>query len=125
MKKTLEPFENYVNTLTALGVFPTLARNYNGWTCVLRNSVNVQIMPVGSDQCWGETMLDALVSAVDGLNARFADPAEMHKYISSGVCQNIETLLANIESLHLVKTKIKNAGLNQFSGETDLEDFFH
>lgn len=107
MKSQLTPFENYVTSLVELGVFPTFERIYNGWNCALRNSANIQIMPTDEAQCWAETMIDALTLAVEGLNNRFKDPADLQKFINTGVYQNIESLLDSIESLHRIKTAEK------------------
>ena len=125
MNSSLSPFENYVTSLTNLGVYPTFNRNYNGWTCVLRNGVNTKIMPFSDDQCWGETMIDALTVAVDGLNKRFSDPNDLHRYINTGISQNIETLLESIESLYLVKTEINDADFGHLNNETIFEELLH
>ncbi len=104
MTSALSSLEEYVTSLTTLGVFPTFVRNYNGWTCILKNGVNIQIMPFNGEQCWGETMLDALTFAVDGLNRRFEKPEDLHKYINTGICQDVESLLDNIESMFKVNS---------------------
>ena len=86
MESQLKAFENYIASLANLGVFPTLHRHYNGWTCVLRNGTNKQLMPFeGENPCWGETAMDALSAAVDGLNQRFSEPRMLHKYIDTGI----------------------------------------
>ena len=86
MESQLKAFESYVASLTNLGVFPTLHRHYNGWTCVLRNAGNKQLMPfAGEEACWGETSMIALTRAVEGLNQHFSDPRELHKYIDTGI----------------------------------------
>jgi hypothetical protein len=95
MESPLMPFEKYVLSLTNLGVFPSFHRHSNGWTCVLRNGANKQIMPFNADDsCWGETMMDALTIAVEGLNRRFREPKELHKYIDTGLDQNDDSLQA-------------------------------
>lgn len=116
MTSTLSSLEDYVTSLTDLGVYPTFVRNYNGWSCILKNGVNMQIMPFNEEQCWGETMLDALTIAVDGLNRRFEKPEDLHKYINTGICQDIESLLDNIESMFQVK-----AAPHIAKTETDIE----
>lgn len=98
MSSQLKAFEEYITSLTGLGVFPTFNRLSNGWTCVLRNAANKQLMPFDNKEiCWGETMLEALTGAVEGLNSRFSEPKELRKYIDTGFDRNIE-------SLHTVKT---------------------
>jgi hypothetical protein len=105
MVSQMNSFEDYVTSLTKLGVFPTLHRNYNGWYCILRNSANRQLMPFNdSEPCWAGTMLEALTIAVDRLNKRFKDPKELRKYIDTGLHQNVETLLRNVEYMHGVNT---------------------
>lgn len=85
MELQLKGFEEYVAALSALGVYPTLNRYQNGWTCVLRNNLNRQLMPLdGKDHCWAETMLGALTDAVELLNQTFPNPKELHAYITSG-----------------------------------------
>lgn len=126
MKASLAPFEEYVVSLTKLGVYPTLSRNYNGWVCVLRNGVNTQIMPVDDEECWGETMLDALTVAVARLNSQFSSAEDLHKYINTGICEDVEALLENIESLHQVKTPATGgADKNDLNDETVLSDALH
>lgn len=86
MEFQLKDFENYISSLIDLGVFPTLRRHSNGWTCILRNSTNKQIMPFeGEESCWGETVMDALTNAVEVLNQRFTEPRQLHKYIDTGI----------------------------------------
>ncbi len=86
MESQLKAFENYISSLTDLGVFSTLHRHYNGWTCVLRNAAGKQLMPFeGEDPCWGETAMNALTIAVDKLNHRFSEPKDLHKYIDTGI----------------------------------------
>ena len=93
MESPLLSFEKYVSTLTSLGVFPSFHRHSNGWTCILRNGANKQIMPFNLEEsCWGETMMDALTIAVEGLNQRFREPKELHKYIDTGFEQTDEAL---------------------------------
>lgn len=95
MESPLLPFEKYVSSLTSLGVFPSFHRHSNGWTCILKNGANKQIMPFNpEDSCWGGTMMDALTIAVGGLNQRFSDPKELHKYIDTGIDQKDESLLS-------------------------------
>jgi len=86
MESQLTAFENYVTSLTNLGVFPTFQRHSNGWTCILRNSANKQIMPFNvTERCWGENMMAALTAAVEGLNQQFTEPKELHRYIDTGI----------------------------------------
>ena len=86
MESQLSAFENYITSLTNLGVFPSFHRHSNGWTCILRNSANKQIMPFsGEEPCWGETMMTALMAAVEGLNRHFIEPKDLHRYIDTGV----------------------------------------
>ncbi len=86
MNSQLKTFEEYINSLTNLGVFPSLYRHSNGWSCVLRNASNQQIMPINEKEiCWGETLMNSLTVAVEGLNRRFNDPKELHKYIDTGI----------------------------------------
>jgi hypothetical protein len=86
MESQLKAFEDYIASLANLGVFPALHRHSNGWTCVLRNSANIQIMPFkGEDACWGESVMDALINAVERLNQRFSEPRQLHKYIDTGI----------------------------------------
>lgn len=93
MNSQLKAFEDYITSLTNLGVFPSFHRHSNGWTCILRNGANKQIMPFIVDEtCWGETVMDALTIAVEGLNQRFNEPKELHKYIDTGIDQSIESL---------------------------------
>lgn len=35
--------------------------------------------------CWGETLLTALTTAVDGLNHQFIDPKDLRRYIDTGI----------------------------------------
>ncbi len=100
MKTQLLPFENYVTSLTELGVFPSFDRKYNGWTCILRNSASIKLMPPDDDECWAEAMIDALTIAVEKLNKRFDSPKDLQRFIDSGVEQNLESMLNGIESLH-------------------------
>ena len=125
MTSPLASLENYVTSLTDLGVFPTFVRNYNGWTCILKNGVNMQIMPVNGEQCWGETMLDALTFAVDGLNKRFERPEDLHKYINTAVCRDIESLLDNIESMFQVKSVAHHIKIEPIKDETVLNELLH
>lgn len=105
MESQLKPFEEYIALLSQSGVFPSFHRYYNGWTCVLRNSLNRQIMPFDQkDTCWGETIVEALTIAVDGLNKHFPDSKSLHKYIATGVEPNVETLLQNVESFHGIQS---------------------
>jgi hypothetical protein len=86
MESQLTAFEIYINSLTTLGVFPTLQRHSNGWTCILRNSANKQIMPFNPEEsCWGETIMAALTTAVEGLNQHFIEPKDLHRYIDTGI----------------------------------------
>ena len=39
----------------------------------------------GESACWGETAMDAIVGAVEGLNQRFSEPRDLHKYIDTGI----------------------------------------
>lgn len=104
MESQLKEFEEYIAALTGLGVYPTFNRYYNGWTCVLRNSVNHQIMPFDQkDNCWAETLLGALTIAVNLLNEQFPDPKHLHKYIATGIDQNVDSILQNIESFHDIR----------------------
>jgi hypothetical protein len=92
MESQLSAFENYVTSLSNLGVFPSFHRHSNGWTCILRNSNNKQIMPFNAGEtCWGETMMNALTAAVNGLNHHFTEPKELHRYIDTGVDSRNET----------------------------------
>lgn len=125
MKSSLLPFEDYVTSLTKFGVYPTFSRNYNGWICILRNGVNTQIMPFDDEQCWGETMLDALTVAINRLNSRFNNADELHKYINTGVCRDIESILENIESLHQVKSTTNGADFKNVDDESVLSDALH
>jgi hypothetical protein len=78
-------FEKYVTSLTGRGIFPEFHRQFDGWICILRNSSNKQIMPFNDkDYCWGETIIDALTVAVEGLNKRFKKPNELSIYIDIG-----------------------------------------
>jgi hypothetical protein len=105
METHLQPFEDYVTSLSHLGVFPSFSRYYNGWTCILRNSVNRQIMPFDlKEQCWAETMLGALTIAVDRLNKHFPEPKQLHKYIATGIDQNVESLLQSVEDFHSIRS---------------------
>ena len=82
----LKAFEEYINSLAELGVFPSFHRLPKGWICVLRNAANKQIMPFSREEsCWGETAMDALTVAVESLNQRFNEPKELHKYIETGI----------------------------------------
>ena len=93
MEPQLTSFEKYVTSLTGLGVFPSFHRFSKGWTCLLRNRANKQIMPFNAEgNCWGETMMDALTAAVEGLNQHFNSPHELHRYIETGNNQSIESL---------------------------------
>ena len=93
MESPLSSFEKYVSSLASLGVFASLHRHSNGWTCVLRNAANKQLMPFNlEDTCWGETIMDALVIAVEGMNQRFNEPKELHKYIDTGIEQKEDSL---------------------------------
>ena len=86
MESQLEAFEKYITSLVSLGVFPSFHRHSNGWTCVLRNNANKQIMPFTAEEsCWGETVMDAVTAAVDGLNQRFTEPKDLHRYIDTGI----------------------------------------
>jgi len=86
MKSQLIPFESYITSLTELGVFPSFERDFNGWNCVLKNGANMQIMPfTKGERCSGETMFDALEIAVEGLNGRFSEPKDLHRYIETGI----------------------------------------
>lgn len=86
MESQLAAFEKYITSLTSLGVFPSFHRHSNGWTCILRNGNSKQIMPFSTDEsCWGENLMDALTVAVDGLNHRFTDPKDLHRYIDTGI----------------------------------------
>jgi len=125
MKSQLLPFEIYVTQLTHLGVFPTFERNYNGWSCVLRNSANRQVMPPDNAQCRAENMLDALTLAVDGLNKRFSDPKDLRKFIDTGVNENIDSLLENIESLHRVKTAANGNAADNANDKQNSANFLH
>ena len=78
-------FEKYVTSLTGRGIFPEFHRQFDGWLCILRNGSNKQIMPFNDkDYCWGETIVDALTVAVEGLNKRFKKPKELSIYIDIG-----------------------------------------
>jgi len=78
-------FEKYVTSLTGRGIFPEFHRQFDGWICILRNSSNKQIMPFNDeDYCWGETIIDALTVAVEGLNKRFKKSKELSLYIDIG-----------------------------------------
>lgn len=123
MKNALQPFENYITSLITLGVFPTFNRTYNGWTCILRNGVNTQIMPFKDEQCWGETILEALTVAVDGLNRQFTEPEDLHKYINTGICEDVESLLTNIESLYHVKAAPKPVINENSRSEAHIKEF--
>ena len=93
MSSQLESFEDYINSLAGLGVFPSFNRLSNGWTCILRNGANKQLMPFNNkENCWGETIIEALTNAVEGLNSQFSDPRELRKYIDTGYDQSIESL---------------------------------
>ncbi len=85
MDSQLIVFEKYVTSLTGQGIFPEFHRQFDGWICILRNSSNKQIMPFNDkDFCWGETVIDALTVAVEGLNKRFKEPKELSIYIDIG-----------------------------------------
>lgn len=104
MESQLKSFEEYVTSLSQLGVFPSFNRYYNGWTCVLRNGLNRQIMPFDpKEQCWAETMLGALTAAVERLNKHFPEPKQLHKYIATGIDQNVESLLQSVEEFHGIR----------------------
>jgi hypothetical protein len=93
MESPLIAFEKYITSLTNLGVFPIFQRHSNGWSCVLRNAANKQLMPFQLGEfCWGETIMDALTVAVTGLNQTFRDPKELHKYIDTGINKSDESL---------------------------------
>ncbi len=78
-------FEKYITSLTGRGIFPEFHRQFDGWICILRNSSNKQIMPFNdTDYCWGETIMNALTVAVEGLNKRFKTPNELSVYINIG-----------------------------------------
>ena len=95
MESQLKAFEKYITSLADLGVFPSFHRLSRGWICVLRNGENKQIMPFSTEEnCWAETMMDALTIAVEGLNRRFNDPKELHKYIETGIEQSVEPIQA-------------------------------
>ena len=36
------------------------------------------------EDCWGETMVDALTVAIEGLNKRFKKPKDLNLYIDIG-----------------------------------------
>lgn len=104
MESQLKPFEEYVAQLSRLGVFPSLHRFYNGWTCILRNGTNRQIMPLDKkDHCWAETMLGALVLAVESLNEHFPEPDALRKYIDTGIEAKSETVFRETEEFHRLK----------------------
>jgi len=85
MDSELIVFEKYVTSLTGRGIFPEFHRQFDGWICILRNSSNKQIMPFkDEDYCWGETILDSLTVAVEGLNNRFKKPKDLSIYIEMG-----------------------------------------
>jgi hypothetical protein len=93
MKLQLKEFEDYIASLTEHGVFPSFQRKSKGWVCILRNGAGKQLMPFNSQEdCWGEIAIDALTVAVEGLNSRFSEPKELHKYIDTGIDQSIERL---------------------------------
>lgn len=85
MNSQLTSFENYIASLIALGVFPSFQRLHNGWVCVLRNGSNKQLMPFAEKEpCWGQTIFEALTTAVNGLNVSFPNPKALHQYIDTG-----------------------------------------
>ena len=93
MNSQLKPFEEYIISLTDLGVFPSFHKLTKGWVCVLRNGANKQIMPLSNEEtCWGETALDALTIAVEGLNRRFSDPQVLRRYIETANPESAELL---------------------------------
>jgi hypothetical protein len=81
----IESFESYITSLIGYGVFPSFHRYSDGWYCILRNEHNKQIMPLTrNENCWGESMYEAVIVAIEGLNARFADLEELQKHIQRG-----------------------------------------
>jgi hypothetical protein len=92
MNSQLKAFEDYINSLTNLGVFPSFHRHSNGWTCLLRNGANKQIMPFVDETCWGETLMDAVTAAVEGLNKRFSDSKALRQFIDTGIDQSTESV---------------------------------
>ena len=124
MKAQLSPFEDYVTSLTELGVFPGFDRKYNGWHCILRNSANTKIMPPDDEICWAETMLDALTLAVERLNDQFTSPEDLRKFIATGVEQNVESILENIEALHGI-APAKNEVFEEINSDQTPDSFFH
>ncbi len=92
MESQLTAFENYITSLTTLGVFPSFQRHSNGWTCVLRNGANKQLMPFADGEfCWGQTVMNSLTISVEELNKNFSDAKELHKYIDTGIDPRRET----------------------------------
>ena len=91
MKLQVNAFEDYVDSLAALGVYPSFHRHSKGWFCILRNASNKQLMPMNAGEtCWGETIIEALTVAVENLNTRFGSPRELHRYIETGSDPNAE-----------------------------------
>jgi hypothetical protein len=100
METQLKAFESYIASLTEFGVHPTFQRHSHGWTCILKNAGGKQLMPfVADENCWGETIMDSLTLAVEGLNSRFLDPKQLHKYIETGIDPTVESL-QNVRSTY-------------------------
>ncbi len=81
-------------------------------------------MPPDNDECRAETMIDALTIAVESLNKRFDNPKDLQKFIDSGVEQNVESLLKNIESLHGTTTADNSKPGNVISKQ-EPDEFLH